>query len=119
MRLTNRSDDHLHGWLAGALQNDVGGDGVVNPRGTRHPGYGGNTNRVERAGAGGQADVGQRGAQAGAAEHVGREDRADRHPGLDQRDVRRQQQRVDAGQHGHVRRLDARLGQPRLHLFGH
>lgn len=50
VRLTNRSDDHLHGWLAGALQNDVGADGVVNPRGTRHPGYGGNTNRVERAG---------------------------------------------------------------------
>jgi hypothetical protein len=50
VRLTNRSDDHLHGWLAGALQNDVGADGVVSPRGTRHPGYGGNTNRVDRAG---------------------------------------------------------------------
>lgn len=50
VRLGNRSADHLHGWLAGALQNDVGADGVVNPRGTRHPGYGGNTNRLERAG---------------------------------------------------------------------
>ncbi|OJV58805.1 MAG: hypothetical protein BGO38_15715 [Cellulomonas sp. 73-145] len=50
VQLTNRSDDHLHGWFAGALQNDVGADGVVNPRGTHHPGYGGNTNRLERAG---------------------------------------------------------------------
>ncbi|OJV80897.1 MAG: hypothetical protein BGO37_15315 [Cellulomonas sp. 73-92] len=50
VRLVNRSADHLHGWLAGALQNDVGADGVVNPRGAGHPGYGGNTNRLERAG---------------------------------------------------------------------
>lgn len=49
VRLTNRSSDHLHGWFGGALQNDVGADGVVNPRSVAHPGYGGNTNRLERS----------------------------------------------------------------------
>lgn len=47
-RLTNTGEQALHGWLGGAVQNAVGGDGVVDPRGNVHPGYGGNANRTER-----------------------------------------------------------------------
>ena len=46
--LTNTGTQPIHGWLGAALHNLVGGDGIVNPDGVHHPGYGGNTNRVER-----------------------------------------------------------------------
>ncbi len=46
--VSNTGDEALHGWLGGAIQNAVGGDGVVEPRGNTHPGYGGNVNRVVR-----------------------------------------------------------------------
>lgn len=48
--LTSLASEELHGWLGGTLQNLVGGDGVTNPVGVRHPGYGGNTNRLRRTG---------------------------------------------------------------------
>ena len=44
----------------------------------------------------GDAQVGERGAHAGALEHVGAQHRRHRHAGLVERDVRREQQRVDA-----------------------
>ena len=57
--------------------------------------------RVRRRG---QAQVGERGTHAGAFEDVGSQHGVDRHTGLVQRDVRREQQRVDAGEHGDRRR---------------
>ena len=48
--LTSLAGEELHGWLGGTLQNLVGADGVTNPVGVRHPGYGGNTNRLRRTG---------------------------------------------------------------------
>lgn len=46
--LRNEGEQTLHGWLGASLQNLVGADGIVNPDGVHHPGYGGNTIRVER-----------------------------------------------------------------------
>jgi len=48
--LTNVGQFDLHGWLGGTLHNAVGGDGVINPVGVAHTGYGGNTNRLRRTG---------------------------------------------------------------------
>ena len=62
-----------------------------------------------------QSQVGERGAHAGALEHVGAQHRADRHTGLVQRHVWRQQQRVHPGQHGDRRRRHVRLVEPRPH----
>ena len=49
-RFTVRNDSaqFRHGFLAGALQNAVGWDGVTPIRGTRGAGYGGNVNRLVR-----------------------------------------------------------------------
>ena len=57
---------------------------------------------VDGVGVGGDAQVGQRGPQAGAGQHVGPQDRRHRDPRLDQRHVRGQQQRADPGEHRHV-----------------
>ncbi|ACQ79968.1 protein of unknown function DUF608 [Beutenbergia cavernae DSM 12333] len=46
--LRNAGTFPVHGYLAGALQNAVGYDGVTPIDGTRFRGYGGNTNRVRR-----------------------------------------------------------------------
>lgn len=46
--VTNRDTVPVHGWIGGGLQNAIGADGVIAPDGVRHPGYGGNTNRVRR-----------------------------------------------------------------------
>lgn len=48
--ITNTGNEELHGFLGGAMQNMVGGDGITNPVGVRHPGYGGNSNRLRRSG---------------------------------------------------------------------
>lgn len=48
--LTNPLEQHVHGWLGAALQNAVGYDGVTPIDGVHAPCYGGNTNRVLRAG---------------------------------------------------------------------
>ncbi len=48
--ITNTGVVPVNGWFGGALQNAVGGDGILPPDGVRHPGYGGNTNRVHRSG---------------------------------------------------------------------
>lgn len=45
-RLANATQQHLHGWLVGALQNAVGWDGVTPIEGNRCPLYGGNENRL-------------------------------------------------------------------------
>ncbi|CAM3636014.1 GH116 family glycosyl-hydrolase [Occultella aeris] len=46
--ITNTDVTPVHGWLGGAVQNAVGGDGTLAPDGVRAPGYGGNTNRIRR-----------------------------------------------------------------------
>lgn len=46
--LTNTGELPLHGWLGASLLNLVGSDGIVNPAGVQHPGFGGNTNIIER-----------------------------------------------------------------------
>ncbi|MDN5558848.1 MAG: non-lysosomal glucosylceramidase, partial [Ruaniaceae bacterium] len=46
--LTNTGDLPLHGWLGASLLNLVGADGIVNPVGVTHPGFGGNANVIER-----------------------------------------------------------------------
>ncbi|MFT3887561.1 MAG: GH116 family glycosyl hydrolase [Arachnia sp.] len=48
--LTNRTDVIAWTWLAFSAHNAVGLDPHLNPRGVRAPGYGGNTNRLRRAG---------------------------------------------------------------------
>lgn len=47
--VTNTDSVDVQGWFGAGLQNAIGGDGVVPPDGVRHPGYGGNTNRIHRA----------------------------------------------------------------------
>jgi non-lysosomal glucosylceramidase len=44
--LTNRTDDRLHGWLLGTLQNTAGWDGATPIHSDRCSLYGGNVNRV-------------------------------------------------------------------------
>ena len=46
--LTNASATGVHVWLAASMQNPVGHDGASAPLGVHAPGYGGNTNRVQR-----------------------------------------------------------------------
>ena len=58
------------------------------------------------SGGGGDAQVGQRGPQPGALQHLGPQDRRHRDARLDQGDVGRQQQGVDPGEHGDVGRRD-------------
>lgn len=65
--LENTGDFPLHGWLGVAAQNPVGGDGMLNPVGTRAPGYGGNVNRVRRRGAWTSLVMGSEGVDPGAA----------------------------------------------------
>ena len=55
---------------------------------------------AHRVAGGGDAQVGEGGAHAGALEHLGPQHRRHGDAGLVQGDVGRQQQRVDAGQHG-------------------
>ncbi|MGC0143247.1 GH116 family glycosyl-hydrolase [Pseudactinotalea sp. Z1732] len=50
LTLTNHDVTPVAAWLGGAIQNAVGGDGVLAPDGVRAPGYGGNVNRVNRDG---------------------------------------------------------------------
>ena len=70
---------------------------------------------MEPAGGGGDAEVGESSADAGAFEHVRSQHGSDRDSRLVQRDVRRQQQRVDAREHADPRRIDARFVEPTAH----
>ena len=47
-QLTNTSPSPAQCWLAGSLQNGIGLDPSATPRAVRAPGYGGNTNNLER-----------------------------------------------------------------------
>ncbi len=70
---------------------------------------------AEAAGTRGDAQVRQRGTQPRACQDVGGEDGGDGDLGRVQGDMRREEQRVDAREHGDGRGLDAGFGEPRLH----